>query len=572
MIYTTTLEYSHVVKTLVSSSCTISRDRGNKTMLERLIYINTLRELTQVIAHFGLFPVLSDEGATCAPSLRIASDYMTKKEKTMATEFRNLLVYMGVSNIKNHPSKLKCVTNELSRSIKSTTFDPDMFKQSLLPILILQIIYCLKSSCDEFDDKESNRKKLKLKEDMTLVVAGKYEGTTDIGRGNALLDTLVFKYGDNATKVKKIGSLRMNSKVGHMFKPLTLASICFQVVNDDNLIRLKGHTTIQNNIDKWRKKKEQDDNHSVLVIEPFQTVESVPNTPPSNTKPSQPSPPNESANNRTTKTSKKRKQTHTGDSKDPKKTKRVSNPSSTTTDHPAYSAETVKAICTMLKFVNDITLTEPQQNKWDTIVQDVARDSLRSIVDMSETVSCQDIIQNCEAYLHPKPKQNKKALCDESPNEPTEQPEEYTKETIVAKLKDLKKKFKDAGIDVTNKVSNKLVAENTLYTDDIRTKDINYSVASPQNKDSFIAFKVNDIQQLKHQMYNLKGKPCSVNWMAALIQEMDKWEKKGWAISLSMMECVPKEVTSVIVFNWNAYEACFPNPVSQELEFSSEEE
>lgn len=573
MIYTTALEYSHVVKTLVSSSRTTnSRDSGNKTMLERLIYINTLRELTQVIAHFGLFPVLSNDGATCAPSLKIASDYMTKKEKTMATEFRNLLLHMGVTNIKNHPSKLKCVTNELSRSIKTTTFDPDMFKQSLLPILFLQIIYCLKSSCDEIEDTESSRKKLKLKEGMTLVVAGKYVGTAEIERG-MVLDSLVFQYEtDEEMKVKKIGSLRVNNKTGHMFKPLTLASICFQVASDHNLARLRGHTTIENNIQKWKEEKKKNDNLSVLVIEPFKTVESVPNTPPSNTKTNQSSLPDESANNNTTKTSKKRKQTQTSNSKNPKKKKkRVSNPSSTTTDHPAYSAETVKAICTMLKFVNDITLTESQQNAWDTIVQDVARDPLRSIVNMSETVSCKDVINHCEAYLDPKPKQNNNASFDESPNELADQPDDYTKETIIAKLKNLKRQFKDAGIDVPNKVSNKLVAENTDYTDKIPAKDMDYSVASPQHKDSFIAFRVNKIGQLKQQMYNKNGKPCNVEWMAALIQEMKKWEDKGWAISLSLMGCVPKDVTYVIVFKWDAYNVIFPNPVSQ-LDLTSDEE
>jgi hypothetical protein len=215
MNYYCAIEYAYLVKSLVVTTTPEQdedgpfNDRGNKTMLERYIYINVLRELMQVIALYGLFPVINDHAKTYAPQLAQAYNYIydndddaatkeageeTAKKKTATdkeNDFKALLYSMGLSADGNYPQPTNRVSFDLARSIKSSTFDKSL-RQSILPIYVLQMIHGIKQSCEVVDKAKEKKKTLKLTEDgNALLAAGKYHGD-NISDKHAPLNTLKF--------------------------------------------------------------------------------------------------------------------------------------------------------------------------------------------------------------------------------------------------------------------------------------------------------------------------------------------------------------------------------------------
>jgi hypothetical protein len=205
MNYFCATEYAYHLKSIVATTTPAKDangnkfvDRASKTALERYIYINVLREIMQVVAHYGLFPKLADKASEHAPQLVQAYDDICSKieteENELATEnkqptdkrerFQNLLYSMGVSDDSNYEPSTNRVSFELARSIKAGTFDKNQCRQSILPVFVLQVIHCVKQSCDinitVEDGKDGNEKKKK-----TLVLkkgAGKIlHGGTYIG-------------------------------------------------------------------------------------------------------------------------------------------------------------------------------------------------------------------------------------------------------------------------------------------------------------------------------------------------------------------------------------------------------
>jgi len=57
------METVYRTKEIVSVTATDSHDRGNKTMLEHFLYINAVRNMTFMVANFGLFPKPSEQMA-----------------------------------------------------------------------------------------------------------------------------------------------------------------------------------------------------------------------------------------------------------------------------------------------------------------------------------------------------------------------------------------------------------------------------------------------------------------------------------------------------------------------------
>ena len=76
LIHMTELEFTSPIKTKVSVSMKIRTDRGNKTMLERNIYIGNVQSRMKVIRSFDLFRVQGTNMAKYAPRLNIACQYI----------------------------------------------------------------------------------------------------------------------------------------------------------------------------------------------------------------------------------------------------------------------------------------------------------------------------------------------------------------------------------------------------------------------------------------------------------------------------------------------------------------
>lgn len=597
MTYTTTLEYAHVVKTLVITSCTLPEsnktDRGNKAILERFIYINIVRELTQVILHYGLFPSLSDS-ADHEPHLKLAYDYMCNEKEDSAhkfKQFKQLLFNMGVTNINNHPNKLKCVTNELSRSIKADqTFNPKICKQSLLPILLLQVIYCLKSTCIESDVANNpDKKKLKLPPGQNLLIAGSYEGTPE-GNNKKPFDTTFFSINGKTRKVGKIGSLRLLGLGSNQSKNanakslrlITLATICFDA--GTNLGKTRSSTLIKNQLTWWKKEIQRDPNRTLLEIEEVEPVSS--SKPDVSAKTKQSLPPDnsikddendsdkasQSVKQRTTsKGTKKRKQQ---DDENKSDSTPVTKKKKTLTEHIPM----IQSVINLLRFVEDNSAFEERDKmKWNTVVNNFATASLGSVIQVKNTpdISCSNILSHCESYL--------KRLNDEKSSKTSqlneisllEKKEVYTYQDIIDNLTTLKRNFPMAKIDVlpAKKVTNVLVSTNTAYASVSDRTAPNINDPDSNVKKKFIAFKVNDIPMLKEVMYSEDatiGKP----WMRALTNEMKKWTSSDntWKISLSLMGSVTREITHVIVLDEKAYNQCFPMDETNEESLADGEE
>ena len=229
MNYFCAIEYAYLLKSLVITTApnkvngVAFLDRGAKAMLERYIYINVLRELMQVIAHYGLFPELSDDANKHAPQLVQAYNHMYNdrtacKEDDKATknkdgrtakdkenEFKALLLSMGLSTDAKYQPTTNRVSFKLARSIKATTFEKSHC-QSILPIFVLQVIHSVKQSCD-IVDSSNEKKTLKLKKGgSALLAAGKYYGDNN-GDKSAPLNTLQFI---NKRLVSEISSIQLN--------------------------------------------------------------------------------------------------------------------------------------------------------------------------------------------------------------------------------------------------------------------------------------------------------------------------------------------------------------------------
>ena len=215
MNYFCATEYAYHLKSIVATTTPAKDengkkfvDRASKTALERYIYINVLREIMQVVAHYGLFPKLADKASEHAPQLVQAYDDICSKieteENELATEnkqptdkrerFQNLLYSMGVSDDSNYEPPTNRVSFELARSIKAGTFDKNQCRQSILPVFVLQVIHCVKQSCDihitEKDDKE--KRTLVLKKGAGRILhAGTYHGDC-VGEKTCPLNTLQF--------------------------------------------------------------------------------------------------------------------------------------------------------------------------------------------------------------------------------------------------------------------------------------------------------------------------------------------------------------------------------------------
>lgn len=216
MNYYCAIEYAYLVKSLVVTTTaefdedgSPMVDRGNKTMLERYIYINVLRELMQVIALYGLFPVINDQAKKNAPQLAWAYNYLYDNDDEAATkeadegtgkkkkatdkdkDFKDLLYSMGLSADGNYPQPTNRVSFDLARSIKTSTFNKTLH-QSILPIYVLQMIHCIKQSCEVVGNAGEKKKTLKLTEDgNALLAGGKYYGDNQ-GDKHAPLNTLKF--------------------------------------------------------------------------------------------------------------------------------------------------------------------------------------------------------------------------------------------------------------------------------------------------------------------------------------------------------------------------------------------
>ena len=215
MNYFCATEYAYHLKSIVATTTPAKDengkkfvDRASKTALERYIYINVLREIMQVVAHYGFFPKLADKASEHAPQLVQAYDDICSnietEEKELATEkkqptdkrerFQNLLYSMGVSDDSNYEPSTYRVSFELARSIKAGTFDKNQCRQSILPVFVLQVIHCVKQSCaihiTEKDDKE--KRTLVLKKGAGRILhAGTYHGDC-VGEKSCPLNTLQF--------------------------------------------------------------------------------------------------------------------------------------------------------------------------------------------------------------------------------------------------------------------------------------------------------------------------------------------------------------------------------------------
>ena len=604
MTYTTALEYAHVVKSLVITSCKIPEigktDRGNKTILERFIYINIIRELTQVIRHYGLFPNLS-ASAVDEPHLKLAYDYMSNKEEASVAkleQFRTLLFSMGVTNINNHPSKTKCVTNELSRSIKADlTFNPNTCKQSLLPMLILQIIYCLKSTCIEVDvpakktDKKKDsttpdKKKLKLPPGQNLVIAGSYEGISE-GNNKKPFDTLYFTYNGNTKRVGRIGSLRLlglssnqsKNDGARLLRLNTLAPICFDP--DPNVGKTKSSKLFENVLKWWKKEIQNDEKRTLLEIEIVESVSSSKPDIPANTNQSDPPDngnkvgPNDSDANdsdddnqhenqrKTSKAKKKRKQDNNDNSVSTPATKKKK-----TLTEVEVNIPMMESVINMLQFVEDNSAFKTDdKSTWNNLVQNFAKSSLGGVKELKKhantpNISCSTIVRSCQSYLDRLNNVKSSKIGQLGRMSLSEKEEKYTYETIIDKLITLKRDFPMAKISVLpqKNVTNALVATNTMYPS---TSDPNMpNIQDPKSlvKKKFIAFKVNDISTLKKVMYGDNATNDKPAWMIALTEEMKRWTSgdNTWKISLSLFQWATREITHVIVLDEEAYDRCFP--------------
>ena len=227
MNYFCATEYAYFLKSIVATTTPTENekgekfvDRASKAALERYIYINVLREIMQVVAHYGLFPKLADNASEHAPQLVHAYDdicsKIEKQKNKGAAEikqptdkkapskikqptdkkerFQNLLYSMGVSDDSNYEAPTNRVSFELARSIKPGTFDKNQCRQSILPVFVLQVIHCVKQSCDihitEKDDKE--KRTLVLKKGAGRILhAGTYHGDC-VGEKTCPLNTLQF--------------------------------------------------------------------------------------------------------------------------------------------------------------------------------------------------------------------------------------------------------------------------------------------------------------------------------------------------------------------------------------------
>lgn len=596
MTYTAALEYAHVVKSLVITSCTLPKgktDRGNKTILERFIYINIIRELTQVIRHYGLFPNLSY--FVHEPHLKLAYDYMSNKEEASAgklVQFRKLLFSMGVTNINNHPSKTKCVTNELSRSIKAdVTFNPNTCKQSLLPILILQIIYCLKSTCIEVnvptkktDEKKDAttpiKKKLKLPPGQNLVIAGSYEGISE-GNNRHPFDTLYFTVNGKTKKVGRIGLLRLLGLSSNQSKNdgarslrlTTLAPICFEP--DPNIGKTKSSNLFENVLKWWMKEIKHDQNRTLLEIK---LVDHVSSSKPANAKQSDPPDncnnidPSDSDENDSDddkqhenqrKTKKKRKQDNNDNSTSTPATKKKK-----TLTEVEVNIPMMESVINMLQFVEEKSAFEKDDKlKWNNLVQNFAKSSLGGIKEMKKhandpNISCSSIVEHCQSFLDRLNNVKSSNTSQLGGMTLSEKEEKYTYETIIDKLNKLQRTFPMAKIEVLpqKRVTNALVAINTAYTS---TTDPNVpNIQDPKSlvKKKFIAFKVKDIPKLKKVMYGDNATNDKPAWMIALTEEMKRWTSgdNKWKISLSFFQWATRDITHVIVLDEEAYDRCFP--------------
>ena len=227
MNYFCATEYAYFLKSIVATTTPTENekgqkfvDRASKAALERYIYINVLREIMQVVAHYGLFPKLADNAIEHAPQLVHAYDDICSKivpqenkgaaeikqptDKKAPSEikqptdkkerFQNLLYSMGVSDDSTYEPPTNRVSFELARSIKAGTFDKNQCRQSILPVFVLQVIHCVKQSCDihitEKDDKE--KRTLVLKKGAGRILhAGTYHGDC-VGEKTCPLNTLQF--------------------------------------------------------------------------------------------------------------------------------------------------------------------------------------------------------------------------------------------------------------------------------------------------------------------------------------------------------------------------------------------
>ena len=227
MNYFCATEYAYHLKSIVATTTPAKDengkkfvDRASKTGLERYIYINVLREIMQVVAHYGLFPKLADKASEHGPQLVHAYDDICSKieteENELATQnkqptdkkapseikqptdkkerFQNLLYSMGVSDDSTYEPSTNRVSFELARSIKAGTFDKNQCRQSILPVFVLQVIHCVKQSCaihiTEKDDKE--KRTLVLKKGAGRILhAGTYHGDC-VGEKTCPLNTLQF--------------------------------------------------------------------------------------------------------------------------------------------------------------------------------------------------------------------------------------------------------------------------------------------------------------------------------------------------------------------------------------------
>jgi len=213
MNYFCATEYAYFLKSIVATTTPTENekgqkfvDRASKAALERYIYINVLREIMQVVAHYGLFPKLADKASEHAPQLVQAYDDICSKVETeeneLATEdkqptdkrerFQNLLYSMGVSDDSNYEPSTNRVSFELARSIKAGTFDKNQCRQSILPVFVLQVIHCIKQTCDITVEDGKDKKTLVLKKGAGKILhGGTYIGDC-VGDKTCPLNTLQF--------------------------------------------------------------------------------------------------------------------------------------------------------------------------------------------------------------------------------------------------------------------------------------------------------------------------------------------------------------------------------------------
>ena len=97
-------------------------------MLEHFLYINGVRNMTFMVANFGLFPKPSAQMDKYSPQMTIAHAYLSFQDKSQQHRF-NAIFYSMIAQ--------KTFSEIPSRALKRVSFDPSKHLVSLIPVMAM---------------------------------------------------------------------------------------------------------------------------------------------------------------------------------------------------------------------------------------------------------------------------------------------------------------------------------------------------------------------------------------------------------------------------------------------------